>query len=102
MRFILLLPAILLASCNSGGCASLNPIPPYVAPSNDPVPPQPVNGCEAEAAHLEELGGCGVWSDHYADDCKAVDDNFLKDHHQQANHTCVIAAKTCPEALQCK
>lgn len=100
MKLALFVPVVLLAACNSGGCSG-GSLPPYVVPSSRPVPAQPQNACDLEAANLQKLGGCGVWSASYADDCRATDQRKLADHHEQSDHTCVINAKDCATARAC-
>ncbi len=84
MKAILL--ALLLAGC------VVTPVP---------VPPDGPGDCVAAGDNLTKLGGCGVDMSTFVADCRieAANEAAIGAHLPTG---CLSAAKTCPEALQCR
>lgn len=103
MQSLALVVAVLVTSCNAPSCAAFRREEPPPDPSTVILPPQPLDGCEQESAHIGPNGlNCPEWSTTYVENCESLDRHIAEEHQAQADHSCVIGAASCEVARGCQ
>lgn len=96
--FIVLVLAALSAAPSCHG--NPEPLQPLTPPAPSVWPPEKGDVCEAQCQRLEELKCPGAGPTCVAN-CRSLDFQLAAHSQNPVDHACVVAAKDCPEVMQC-